>query len=70
MLDKEIRLQALREFTDCFYPVWSWKLDRFFNVIQSGGRGRPSTADILFPVHPVPKTAESMCFACGADDPQ
>ena len=35
MLDKETRLQALREFTDCFYPVWSWKLDRFFNVIQS-----------------------------------
>lgn len=35
MLDKEISLQALREFTDCFYPVWSWKLDRFFNVIQS-----------------------------------
>ena len=35
MLDKEMRLQALREFTDCFYPVWSWKLDRFFNVIQS-----------------------------------
>jgi len=35
MLDKEIRLQALREFTDCFYPVWSWELDRFFNVIQS-----------------------------------
>ena len=35
MLDKEIRLQALREFTDCFYSVWSWKLDRFFNVIQS-----------------------------------
>lgn len=35
MLDREIRLQALREFTDCFYPVWRWKLDRFFNVIQS-----------------------------------
>ena len=35
MQDREIRLQALREFTDCFYPVWSWKLDRFFNVIQS-----------------------------------
>ena len=35
MLDKEIRLQALREFADCFYHVWSWRLDRFFNVIQS-----------------------------------
>lgn len=35
MLEKEIRLQALREFTDCYYHVWSWKLDRFFNVIQS-----------------------------------
>lgn len=35
MLDKETRLQALREFTDCFYHVWSWKLDRFFNVIRS-----------------------------------
>ncbi len=35
MLDKETRLQALREFTDCFYPVWSWKMDRFFNVIWS-----------------------------------
>ena len=35
MLDKEMRLQALQEFTDCFYPIWSWKLDRFFNVIQS-----------------------------------
>lgn len=35
MQDKETRLQALREFTDCFYPVWSWRLDRFFNVIQS-----------------------------------
>ena len=35
MLEKEIRLQALREFTDCFYHVWSWKLDRFFNVVQS-----------------------------------
>ena len=35
MLDKETRLQALREFTDCFYHVWSWRLDRFFNVIQS-----------------------------------
>ena len=35
MLDKEMRLQALREFTDCFYHVWSWRLDRFFNVLQS-----------------------------------
>ena len=35
MLDKETRLQALREFTDCFYHVWSWRLDRFFNVLQS-----------------------------------
>ena len=24
MPDKETGLQALREFTDCFFPVWSW----------------------------------------------
>ena len=35
ILDKEMRLQAPWEFTDCFYPVWSWRLDRFFYVIQS-----------------------------------
>lgn len=35
MTEADNRLEALKEFTNIFTPIWFWKLDAQFNVIQS-----------------------------------